>query len=69
MIEGQVRQLSPFTITTGLILTLVVIGILVISAREFNKNLDFSEPNSEISPHGSSPAPLSAVPGCPGWKR
>ena len=42
MIKRLRRQLTAlFTITTGLILTLVVIGILVISAREFNKkNLD-----------------------------
>ena len=42
MIKQLRRQLTAlFTITTGLILTLVVIGILVISAREFNKkNLD-----------------------------
>ena len=38
MIKRLRRQLTAlFTITTGLILTLVVIGILVISAREFNK--------------------------------
>ena len=38
MIKQLRRQLTAlFTITTGLILTLVVIGILVISAREFNK--------------------------------
>ena len=38
MIKRLRRQLTAlFTMTTGLILTLVVIGILVISAREFSK--------------------------------
>lgn len=50
MIKRLRRQLTAlFTITTGLILTLVVIGILVISAREFNKKKPglLSEPNPE----------------------
>ena len=49
MIKRLRRQLTAlFTITTGLILTLVVIGILVISAREFNKKPGLlSEPNPE----------------------
>ena len=48
MIKRLRRQLTAlFTITTGLILTLVVIGILVISAREFNKKtlVYLSKPN------------------------
>lgn len=70
MIKRLRRQLTAlFTITTGLILTLVVIGILVISAREFNKKTWFPfKTKSLTSPPGSSPAPLSATPGCPGWR-